>query len=439
MAGGQVATFSQGALLPDDGHGIAAQLSQGSLGLAVTIALVGALITSGQGVANPNSDGVVALTGSATTVSSGAVSPEWPQALSGSVVTSANGTLTLTLRPTDISLPALTASAGTVTASGSGASAHLSGEEASFDTGSVGSGYQFISGLSVSGAQTAPSISVTLPLSGVEFTSSHGVVSPNQDAVDSLITSEIGNTTPSMAVSLSGSEIAGSQGTVSITGDAQIALTGSESTGQTGAVVHEESFSLSGQSFSSVQYSVGAPGGASLSGAEIIVTAGVIHTDNDRTYAITGQAITAQDGAAVVSSLAFAIGQQLDSGLQGIGPRTAALSGLVISAAEGAVSIPVVEAVSTVTGGWPLPPRKKRRDEKPIQDEIDLAKAQELAESQEKQEYLQKQEEHSKAVTRQIKELLDKQDLVNEYLRIEKEKDAEKEEEALLMLIALSR
>lgn len=439
MAGGQVATFSQGTLLPDDGHGIAAEFFQGLVGLAVTVALVGSASTLAQGAATPNADGTVPLTGQASAVSTGVVSPEWPQVLSGVSIASGSGTLTLTIRPTDISVPTIASSAGTVVAEGAGGSVHLSGQEITSSPGDVVGGYQFITGIASTPAQTAPGIDLSISISGQAVSCSLGTVSPNQDAVDSLIESFIGNATPSMTVALSGSGLTGSQGAVTITWDSFIALTGAESTGQTGTITHEESFPISGESITSAQYNVGAPGGATLTGSAVSVIAGSVFTDNDRTYAITGQSITAQDGITFASSLAFAIGQQLDSSLQGIGPREATLSGISISVDQGAVSIPVVESVSTVTGGWPVPPRKKRRYEKPKQDEIDPAKARELAESQEKQEYLKRQEEHSKEVTRQIKELLDKQDLVNEYLRIEKEKDAEKEEEALLMLIALSR
>lgn len=423
MAGGQGFTSTAGSIAS----------------LAVTVALSGIAITSAQGAISANNDGTVALVGASSSVSAGTINIGWGQGLSGAESASNHGSLTLTLRPTDLVGQEITSAAGTVTAVGSGSSAHLSGQEITSEAGNVDGGAQVISGLGATFAQTAPSVVIELPISGIESACGIGVVVPQQEAVDSLIESGIGNALPAMSIAITGSGMTGFQGAVSITGDASLSLTGIESTVSAGSVGIEESYPISGESITSAQYNVGAPGGATLTGSAVSVIAGSVFTDNDRTYAITGQSITAQDGITFASSLAFAIGQQLDSSLQGIGPREATLSGISISVDQGAVSIPVVESVSTVTGGWPVPPRKKRRYEKPKQDEIDPAKARELAEAQEKQEYLKRQEEHSKEVTRQIKELLDKQDLVNEYLRIEKEKDAEKEEEALLMLIAMSR
>lgn len=88
------------------------------------------------------------------------------------------------------------------------------------------------------------------------------------------------------------------------------------------------------------------------------------------------------------------------------------------------------------SGGWPMPPRRKKRPEKDTneQEARELAEAKQLADIQEKQDILKKQKERSKEVTRQIKELLDKQDALREQIRIEDEK----QEEEILMLIALS-
>lgn len=442
MAGGQVATFSQGTLLPDDGHGIAAAFSQGLVGIAVTVALVGSASTLAQGAATPNADGTVPLTGQASTVSAGAVSPEWPQALSGVAIASGNGTLTLTIRPTDISVPAIASSAGVLVAEGAGGSVHLSGQEITTSQGDVGSGYQFITGIASTSAQTAPGIDLSVPISGQAVSCSSGAVSPNQDAVDSLIESFIGNTAPSMTVALSGAGLTGAQGTVTITGDASLALTGIESTVSAGSVGIEESYPISGESITSAQYNVGAPGGATLTGSEASVIAGSVFTDNDRTYAITGQSITAQGGVTFASSLGFATGQQLGLSIQEIGPRDASLSGVAILASQGVVAIPQADLGSVAMGGWPVPPRRKRIYSHPERESSfipeKIQKPEQIEENREdtkRQEFLKKQEERRKEVTRQIKELLDKQDAINEQIKIEKDK----EEEALLMLIALSR
>lgn len=94
---------------------------------------------------------------------------------------------------------------------------------------------------------------------------------------------------------------------------------------------------------------------------------------------------------------------------------------------------PLPDVISGNSGGWPMPPRRKKKKEEPSQ--VEAEQARELAETQEKQELLRKQEERSKEVTRQIKELLDKQDAIREQILLENEK----EEDEILMLIALSR
>ena len=117
---------------------------------------------------------------------------------------------------------------------------------------------------------------------------------------------------------------------------------------------------------------MGAPGGATLIGAEVLVTAGEIHTDDDRTYALIGQSMTISDGLAVTSYLAFATGQVLTVGQQEIGPRGVTLTGASVAVSAGVVSPPVTDPGTGGGGGGkppkpPKPPKpKKHRDEDPL-------------------------------------------------------------------------
>lgn len=365
MAGGQVITSGQGFLLVPRSRGQAAVMSAGSVGLSVTIALVGAAIALSQGAATPNSNGNVPLTGSASTMAQGAAGPAWGQALTGSESTSAHGTATPGLRPTDVLGQAITTGQGTAAPAGSGGSAHLSGVEATFVQGSVGSGTQALSGQAITPAAGSTTQSLTLSISGSEFAVAQGILAPEQAADDTAIVGNQGTAAAVASVALTGSASTSATGSVTVSGDAFIALTGSASTSAAGTIVHEEAYGLTGVQSDSAQYNVGAPGGATLSGSVSSVIAGTVHITNDRDYALTGISTTLQDGSLFASPLAFVDGLELASGLQDIGPREVTLVGITLNVGQGELTLPRVGHTAAAA------PQKKRF-EKPATVRITL-------------------------------------------------------------------
>lgn len=318
--------------------------SAGSVARAVTVALLGASLSLGQGSVTPNSDGTVPLTGQSVTTAPTAPSPGWSQALSGAATTLAIQSVSISLRPTDVVGQAVSASAGTATAQGDGATAHLSGQEAVSGQGAVTSGTQLLNGGSISIGQGSVPPGASQALSGQASACSAGFVAPEQDAVDSRIDSSSGVVVGASAVALSGASSALSQGAVTVSGDASIALSGQASSSEAGAVVHEESYALSGASATLAQFFVGAPGGASLVGASLSVVAGDVFTTNDRTFALSGAESATAPGSCFASPLAFVAGQSIQIDAQSIGPRTSALSGLSVACAAGLLSAPSEES-----------------------------------------------------------------------------------------------
>jgi hypothetical protein len=240
-----------------------------------------------------------------------------------------------------------------------------------FAAGFVGGGYQFISGSALTAAQGSPVWTLTLPLSGQASTCSAGSVAPDQSAVDTRIDSGQGSTVGSFDVALSGISLTGSQGTVSVTADSDVALIGTEVTVSAGTIGIEEAYPLTGSAVTLAQESIGAPGGATLSGSEVTVSAGDAFTTNDRSYNLSGISVSVLDGSAVTSYLAFATGQELAVGQQGLGPRAAALTGASVSVDQGRVSPPEPDPVGG--GGGHKPPHKKphkkphrHKDEDPL-------------------------------------------------------------------------
>jgi hypothetical protein len=122
-----------------------------------------------------------------------------------------------------------------------------------------------------------------------------------------------------------------------------------------GNVGIDKSFPLVGQAISVAQQSMGAPGGAALTGVEMSISTGSMFTTNDRDVALTGQAIAVQQGITFASSLGFAIGQQLTIAAQEIGPRVVSLTGLSINVSQGQLTLPFSGVVQA--GG-----RKKHKE-----------------------------------------------------------------------------
>ncbi|MCM3900893.1 MAG: hypothetical protein ND866_04240, partial [Pyrinomonadaceae bacterium] len=93
----------------------------------------------------------------------------------------------------------------------------------------------------------------------------------------------------------------------------------------------------------SAQYTLGAPGGATLTGSAVTVFAGDVFTTGDRSLAITGASMTVVAGDTFASPLAFVTGQELIVSAQEIGPRGVELTGLEVQMLQGDVSVPIPE------------------------------------------------------------------------------------------------
>jgi hypothetical protein len=314
--------------------------AQGSVTQALTVALVGAAITASAGSLSPNNADTVPLVGAEVSTQQETISPSWSQTLTGVEVTSSAGTLTINLRPTNITGQVVTLSAGTVSAEGTGATAHLSGVELTADVGTLTGGVQDISGTAVTvSAGTIPP-ALELPLTGVEIASTTGTTSPAQSADDTFVTVSAGTATPSVDVALTGSEATFAQGTLTVTGDAFVELVGEAITSAAGTLIYDKQEPLTGVSITSEMYFVGAPGGAELTGIEIATTAGEIFTTDDRSFALTGIPIAVQDGSCFASPLAFVEGQSLTVEAQQIGPVNVDLTGIEFPAEAGLVEAP---------------------------------------------------------------------------------------------------
>lgn len=351
--------------------------SQGTPTLVVTIALTGILLTSAQGSVTPNNADIVPLVGQSSAVSAGTVAPSWEQALSGSEITSAAGTLTLVNNPSTSGGQVITSGAGSVTPAGDNLTVNISGEEITSASGSVSSGGQLLVGNEITSAAGIATASNTCAITGTASTCSQGAIGVAQEADDSFITSSHGNALAGMELALSGSEITGATGTILPTGDVTLALTGAESTGAAGSFSVAEEYALLGQAITSAQNNIGAPGGATLTGAESVVSAGNVFTTDDRDFALTGQSVTVGQGNAVTSYLAFVTGQELDIQQQEIGPRGATLTGLQINVGQGNVSPPIPDVVEDRPaggykwGGFDLRRKKKYYEYLPTPDEIE--------------------------------------------------------------------
>jgi hypothetical protein len=334
-------TSGSGVVEPPPTRGQVATFAQELLSvIGVTVALVGAVVTSDAGNVNPNSDGTVALSGAAVTLNQGTVSPEWPQSLSGSEITSAPGSVAPLSSPPTLTGQVGALSTGTVSASGNSVTVHISGIDFEVALGQVTSGETLITGSeSVVGAGTAvPSWEVAL--TGSELTSTTGQIAPDQGAVDVYISASAGVASANADVALVGGSITVEQGDIEPSADADIPITGIEITSAAGTIDIDKSFPITGQAFTAEQNNIGAPGYAALAGAEITSSAGSVFLDGDRSVAITGESVSVLDGLAVTSYLAFVEGLELTASSQEIGPKSVDLSGVEIISETGYVDIP---------------------------------------------------------------------------------------------------
>jgi hypothetical protein len=306
----------------------------------ISVALVGAEIVSGSGAISPNLDGAVPLVGSETTVSAGAAGPSYTRALTGEAITVAAGDVAYVLTPV-FNGQEITTATGTVVAEGAGGvTVHISGVEAEFILGSVVSAGTNVTGSASTTAAGTQTPNIDVPVSGLEITTAQGVVASGLEADDTSITSSSGAVVQSIAVALEGDQMDAGQGSLTATGDAFGVLTGSAVTTAAGTVAPVVSVALSGSEFAGSLGVFGAPGGAALTGSAVTVTAGEVFTTEDRSFALTGQSVSVEDGDCVTSYLAFVEGAELTVSQQTIGPFSVELSGVVIESATGNVRAP---------------------------------------------------------------------------------------------------
>lgn len=339
---GHAVTAEHGLAVPERQRGQAMALAQQTIAaIGLTIGLTGQGIVSEHGTVSANNNGIVALTGQAITAEHGIPPVGWGQPLTGQAVSSAQQTPAITIRPTDISLPALTLSQGIVNAVGQGVTVHISGEESTFFTGNVASGGQLVSGIASSALQGTPVVVRTMPLTGEGMVSAIGLVAPSQEADDTYIASFSGLLGQQTQVQLLGESIFAGEGDFLPNSDKTAALSGAASTAAAGSVGFSESFALTGVQSDSAQHPFGAPGYGALTGAAVSVVAGDLFVTNDREFALTGQAMAASAGATFASPLAFVAGETMNIVGQEIGPRGATLEGLSILSRQGVLAPPV--------------------------------------------------------------------------------------------------
>jgi hypothetical protein len=351
--------------------GVSVSTTVGNVGgFAITLALVGALISGAQGAVTPNADGIVPLTGQASTTSAGVAAPDYSRAPTGSESTSASGTLTIGLRPTDPVGQAITSAAGFTSASSSNVTANITGQEAAFSPGTVIQGAGTAGSASTTAAGTAAP-TVTIPISGLAAAFAAGTLAPDQSAgIDTAIFSGIGSVASlTSTVALAGIASTSGQGTVVTSGDEFIAVSGQATTSAAGTLFCDKQFPISGVQSTSAVGTLGAPGQAALTGVQASVTAGQLFTTGDRSFALSGQSITTAHGITFASSLAFVFGQQLAGGTGIIGDQIKSLSGLAASVGQGSFGF-IVEDLAL--DGWVGPQKLANKKKKIQKDPADV-------------------------------------------------------------------
>jgi hypothetical protein len=318
-----------GTLSVPRGNGQSFSAEQGSVSaVGSVVPLTGAEVTTAQGTTSANADGNVALVGQSATASAGTASPGWGQALTGSAAPGSAGSVLVIVNPSTSAGQVITPATGTLVAVGGGdVTVHISGVEFTAVNGSVEVGPSALTGQASTGSAGTAAPSAEVPLTGESMTIAQQSVEAGQEAPDTLIEAESGTAVSNFAVALTGEEATGEQGEFTVTGDDSQALSGEEDTCAAGTATPAVAVPLTGESFTSAQQNMGAPGGASLTGASATVTAGDVFVTNDREFALTGVSMTAQDGLAFSSPLAFALGQELTISQENLGPREVTLTG----------------------------------------------------------------------------------------------------------------
>jgi hypothetical protein len=332
MSGGQGFTSGQGS--------IASTLR--------TVALVGIAIASTGGALLGSESGQRA------TLSQGTVVQSLEVALTGQAVTPAAGTLVARNAQPALTGQAVTSGHGTVSAGGQPVTAHLSGADATFTAGTVDSGHKAISGIASTSAAGTAALLLEQAITGLQSEAAAGSVAAQQDADDTRLVSAAGSAALDLAVDVVGLESAAEQGDIGLTSDVDQPLAGEAATGAAGTLEYERAFALTGAAAAFALDSLGAPGGVDLVGAEVAVVAGDVFLDEDRSYALVGEAVTAQDGITFASSLAFPPGAEIVSGIGVLGDQELELVGeeSVLSAGEmaGAISDLVVADSDAILG-----------------------------------------------------------------------------------------
>lgn len=330
--------------------------SQGSIAtLAVTVALAGASFAATAGITTANNDGNVALTGQVATFAQRAPSPDSIQAITGTAITSSAGSPTISIRGDTFVGITLTSAAGFMSAFGADRTVNLSPQEAAFVLGTVVSGGQSLSGITLtfSTGTLQTTNTPTSTLLGLDINSTPGTIIAGQDAgVDSFVQSALGTPVVNMTLAVAGIDLVSSQGSVAITGDVVQPIVGTDLISSIGAVVVDAQPPLTGLSAAFSQSPFGAPGMAALTGSTITGATGILFTTEDRTQALIGTSMSAIDGLAVTSYLAFVSGAQIDLSQSDLGPREVTLTGASMAAIPGFVIPPAIEVVAGHGGGY---------------------------------------------------------------------------------------
>ncbi len=288
------------------------QSSQGTATPNLAVPLVGQVSTVGQGFVFANNNGTVGpLIGSSLSALQGNVLTPGSIALTGSAITSAAGTLSPILRPTDPVGQAMTSAAGVVSILSNNVTVHITGEEMTASTGTVDP-RPILTGLASTSAQGTVTQSADVALVGQAITiGQFPGLAVGQDPDDIRIISAQGAPTVSSTRALTGSAITGAQGTVGTSADASFALTGSAATSAAGTPGAAVAVSLIGASITGQQGTLGAPGGATLTGQAIVSGQGTVFTMNDRTQALTGSASAFAQGTVVSNASVSLTGEAL--------------------------------------------------------------------------------------------------------------------------------
>jgi hypothetical protein len=348
---GQSSTVQQG-ILRTFGQQISAAAGTVTPVITNGITLIGSAITVEQGITSVAGG----ARGQAITLFQGTIvaSVGSGETLTGSASTTVSGILLPVNNPTTSAGQVISGASGNVVVGGNPVTVNISGVEADFFIGSLIAGTQFVTGqVSTTAAGTLTYV-LTLPVVGIGASLAQGNIAASQEAEDTYIASLYGIQIANIDVELVGSDVLmdTEQGNVGTSGDDFKALTGSATVSAAGTLIAVPQLSITGQEISDQQGVFGAPGFASLTGAESAVVAGNVFLTNDRTFPITGQKMVISDGNAVTSYLAFAIGQVLNVSQEGIGPRIVNLFGEQILSRQGVVMPPAVTEALVSTGGF---------------------------------------------------------------------------------------